>query len=138
MEDWKDALSALTGFVAEDATEEMASETVVSKKKRNGVVYSTNPSYEYADCSEVDEVETLAPSAQKLRVNMERAGRAGKTVTLVRGFIGTPNDISALCKQLKQKCGVGGSVKDGVIIVQGDHRAKVVDVLKATGYSQTK
>lgn len=69
---------------------------------------------------------------------MERAGRGGKTVTLVRGFIGSSDDLQALCKLLKQKCGVGGSAKDGEIIIQGDHRQKLVELLKREGYTQTK
>ena len=69
---------------------------------------------------------------------MERAGRGGKTVTLVRGFIGSTDDLQSLCKLLKQKCGVGGSAKDGEIIIQGDHRQRLVEILKKEGYSQTK
>lgn len=69
---------------------------------------------------------------------MERAGRGGKTVTLVRGFIGSADDLQSLCKLLKQKCGVGGSAKDGEIIIQGDHRQRLVEILKKEGYSQTK
>ena len=69
---------------------------------------------------------------------MERAGRGGKTVTLVKGFVGSDEDITSLCKLLKQKCGVGGSVKDGEIIIQGDHRQRLVEILKKEGYTQTK
>ena len=69
---------------------------------------------------------------------MERAGRGGKTVTLVRGFIGSSDDLQALCQLLKQKCGVGGSAKDGGIIIQGDHRQKLVELLNREGYTQTK
>ena len=69
---------------------------------------------------------------------MERAGRGGKTVTLVKGFVGAEEDIVALCKLLKQKCGVGGAVKDGEIIIQGDHRQRLVELLKKEGYTQTK
>ena len=69
---------------------------------------------------------------------MERAGRGGKTVTLVKGFVGSDKDINALCKLLKQKCGVGGSVKDGEIIIQGDHRQRLVEILKKEGFCQAK
>ena len=73
-----------------------------------------------------------------LRLSMERAGRGGKTVTVVRGFIGTEEDMNALCKLLKQKCGVGGTVKDGELIIQGDHRERLAEILKKEGYTQTK
>ena len=69
---------------------------------------------------------------------MERAGRGGKTVTLVRGFIGTDSDLKNLCKLLKQKCGVGGTTKEGEIVIQGDHRPKLLEILKKEGYTQTK
>jgi len=69
---------------------------------------------------------------------MERAGRGGKTVSLVKGFIGSDDDMIALCKLLKQKCGVGGSVKYGEIIIQGDHCQRLVEILKKEGYTQTK
>ena len=102
-----------------------------------GVVYSTNPDYGYSKDVE-DESATLPKNQQKLRLNMERAGRGGKTVTLVKGFVGSDDDINTLCKLLKQKCGVGGSVKDGEIIIQGDHRPRLVEILKKEGYTQTK
>ena len=112
-------------------------EARLQAKKRVGVVYSTNPGYEYSDDSQ-EEADTLPKNQQKLRLNMERAGRGGKTVTLVKGFVGSDEDINALCKLLKQKCGVGGSVKDGEIIIQGDHRQRLVEILKKEGYTQTK
>lgn len=134
MSDWKDALSALTGV---ERPEESAPKTEIEKKKRVGVVYSTNPDYEYED-EESSEAATLPKNQQKLRLSMERAGRGGKTVTLVRGFVGTDSDLNALCKLLKQKCGVGGSAKAGEIIIQGDHRQRLIEILKTEGYSQTK
>lgn len=109
----------------------------VDRKKRVGVVYSTNPDFDYSENIEQQQ-NTLPKNQQKLRLNMERAGRGGKTVTLVKGFIGSDEDIIALCKLLKQKCGVGGSVKDGEIIIQGDLRQRIVDILKKEGYTQTK
>lgn len=135
MEDWKNALAAL-GANTED-NKDHKERGNIERKKRVGVVYSTNPDFEYSDNS-LEEVETLPKNQQKLRLNMERAGRGGKTVTLVKGFVGSDEDINALCKLLKQKCGVGGSVKDGVIIIQGDHRQRLVEILKKENYTQTK
>lgn len=134
MADWKDALSALTGI---ERPEESAAKTEIERKKRVGVVYSTNPDYEYED-EQVEEAATLPKNQQNLRLSMERAGRGGKTVTLVRGFVGTDSDLNALCKLLKQKFGVGGSAKEGEIIIQGDHRQRLIEILKKEGYSQTK
>ncbi len=134
MADWKSALAALG---ATEETNDNKEKTDIDRKKRVGVVYSTNPDYEYSDDSQ-EEADTLPKNQQKLRLNMEKAGRGGKTVTLVKGFVGSDIDINALCKLLKQKCGVGGSVKDGEIIIQGDHRQKLVEILKKEGYTQTK
>jgi len=106
-------------------------------KHRLGMVYSTNPDFNYTD-DEAPSTPTLPPQQQKLRVSMERAGRGGKTVTLVRGFVGTDEDLSSLAKKLKQKCGVGGTAKDGEIVIQGDLRPRIVELLRAEGYSQTK
>jgi len=99
-----------------------------------GVVYSTNPDYEYQYEGAVEEQSTLPPSQQKLHVRIERSGRGGKTVTVVDNFIGIEEDLSALGKQLKTKCGVGGSVKDGQIIIQGDFRPRVLALLAELGY----
>lgn len=107
-----------------------------SKKNRIGVVYSTNPDYDYDHDNE--EVETLPNQQQKLRVMIDRKKRKGKEVTLVTGFIGKEEDMKALGKLLKSKCGVGGSAKDGEIIIQGNNKQKVIDLLKKEGYSQTK
>ena len=134
MADWKSALAALG---ATEEPNDNKEKTDIDRKKRVGVVYSTNPDYEYSDDSQ-EETDTLPKNQQKLRLNMERAGRGGKTVTLIKGFIGTEEDINSLCKLLKQKCGVGGSVKDGEIIIQGDHRQRLVEILKKEGYTQTK
>ena len=134
MADWKSALAALG---ATEEPNDNKEKTEIDRKKRIGVVYSTNPDYEYSDDSQ-EEAETLPKNQQKLRLNMERAGRGGKTVTLVKGFVGSEEDITALSKLLKQKCGVGGSVKDGEIIIQGDHRQRLVEILKKEGYTQTK
>ena len=134
MADWKSALAALGATEEPNYNKE---KTEIDRKKRIGVVYSTNPDYEYSDDSQ-EEADTLPKNQQKLRLNMERAGRGGKTVTLVKGFVGSEEDITALSKLLKQKCGVGGSVKDGEIIIQGDHRQRLVEILKKEGYTQTK
>ena len=134
MADWKSALAALG---ATEEPNDNKENTDIDRKKRVGIVYSTNPDYEYSDDSQ-EETNTLPKNQQKLRLNMERAGRGGKTVTLVKGFVGSDEDITSLCKLLKQKCGVGGFVKDGEIIIQGDHRQRLVDILKKEGYTQTK
>ena len=134
MADWKSALAALG---ATEEPNDNKEKTGIDRKKRIGVVYSTNPDYEYSDDSQ-EEADTLPKNQQKLRLNMERAGRGGKTVTLVKGFVGSNEDINSLCKLLKQKCGVGGSVKDDEIIIQGDHRQRLVEILKKEGYTQTK
>ncbi len=102
-------------------------------KQRLGVVYSTDPDFSYAK-DETAEAETLDPSRQKLVVTIDRRNRGGKQVTLVSGFVGTQEDLAALGKTLKVKCGVGGSAKDGEITVQGDFRDKVTALLKELGY----
>ena len=102
-------------------------------KKRLGVVYSTNPDFAY-DEGEDEEPATLEPAKQRLIVTIDRSGRAGKQVTLVKGFVGTQEDLAALGKTLKVKCGVGGTAKDGEITVQGDRRDKVTALLQGMGY----
>ena len=106
----------------------------MSKKKAIGVVYSTNPDYQYQYDDE-PEAETLAPAKQRLRVSLDRHHRGGKTVTLVTGFVGTDDDLQALGRSLKSRCGVGGAAKDGEIIIQGDHLDKVRQLLTADGYN---
>ena len=93
-------------------------------KERLGMVYSTNPDFEYTTSTE-EEVATLAPEKQNLRVWLDRKHRGGKTVTLVKDFVGSDADLQELGRMLKSKCGVGGSAKDGEIIIQGDHRDRV-------------
>ena len=106
-------------------------------KDRLNVVYSTNPDFKY-ELDDEEEQTTLQPSQQRLRVQLDRKNRGGKVVTLVTGFIGTEDDLKELGKVLKSKCGVGGSSKDGEIIVQGDFKQKVLELLKKEGYTQTK
>lgn len=103
-------------------------------KQRLGVVYSTNPNFSYAQEENV-EAETLPPSKQRLIVSIDRRCRAGKQVTLVSGFVGSEDDLKALGKTLKVKCGVGGTAKDGEITIQGDLRDKVTALLQSMGYN---
>jgi translation initiation factor 1 len=107
------------------------------KKRRQGVVYSTNPDFEYAHQQD-EEAETLPADKQCLRVLVDRKGRNGKAVTVVTGFVGSSDDLRNLAKMLKSKCGVGGSDKDGEILIQGEHRNKVIDLLKKEGYTDVK
>jgi translation initiation factor 1 len=102
-------------------------------KNREGVVYSTSSDFNYS-YQQDDEAATLPPQQQQLKVLLDKSGRAGKQVTLVTGFIGTANDLETLGKALKNKCGTGGSVKDGEIIIQGDFRDRVVQLLVKDGY----
>lgn len=105
----------------------------MSKKQAIGVVYSTNPDYQY-QYDETPEAETLSPERQRLRVSIDRHHRGGKTVTLVTGFVGTDADLQDLGRMLKAKCGVGGAAKDGEIIIQGEHLEKVRELLCEKGY----
>lgn len=102
-------------------------------KDRLNVVYSTNPDFDYEHDQEHED-ETLPPQQQTLRISIDRKKRKGKSVTLVEGFIGSNDDLKDLAKQLKTKCGVGGSAKDGEIIVQGEFKQKVAEILKKEGY----
>ncbi len=102
-------------------------------KSRLGMVYSTNPDFDY-NTSADDEQQTLDPSKQNLRVWLDRKQRGGKVATIVKGFVGSEDDLRDLARELKTKCGVGGAAKDGEIIVQGDHRDRVVEILTKSGY----
>lgn len=104
-------------------------------KQRLGVLYSTNPDYEY-QLDKEEEEETLPAPEQKLRVSISRKQRAGKEVTLVDGFVGSTKDLESLGKELKKRCGVGGSTKDGEILIQGDHRERVLQLLHQLGYTK--
>ena len=102
-------------------------------KARLGMVYSTNPDFNY-ETTETPGAETLPPARQELRVWLDRKQRAGKVVTLVKGFVGRDADLQELARLLKTKCGVGGAAKEGEIIIQGDHRDRVVEILTKSGY----
>jgi translation initiation factor 1 len=104
-------------------------------KERLNVVYSTNPDFQYDNGSE-EEAETLPNAKQALRISLDKRNRGGKKVTLLTGFIGTDDDLQSLGKLLKVKCGVGGSAKSGEIIIQGDFRTKVFEILQKEGYGK--
>ncbi len=106
-------------------------------KDRLGILYSTDPNYQY-EYDEVEEAETLAPERQTLRVSISRRHRAGKEVTVVTGFVGTIEDLQALGKTLRQRVGVGGSAKDGEILIQGDQRDRILTILHTLGYTAAK
>ena len=106
-------------------------------KKRLGVVYSTDPEYDF-NAGGKEQQETLEPSQQKLYVKLDRKNRKGKSVTLVEGFVGDESDLRELGKELKSKCGVGGSAKDGLILLQGDFRERVFSLLQEKGFNVKK
>ncbi len=104
-------------------------------KSRLNVVYSTNPDFKYEKESNLDDpLETLIPNKQHLRIQLDKRNRSGKAVTLITGFIGNDDDLKALGKLLKTKLGVGGSAKDGEILIQGDFRDKTMNLLTEIGY----
>lgn len=107
-----------------------------TKTGSGGIVYSTDPSFRLEEA--LDKQNTLPPAQQRLRVWLDSRQRAGKTVTLVTGFTGKEEDLELLGKELKTQCGSGGAVKEGEIIIQGDHRDKVVQWLVKKGYSDTR
>lgn len=101
-------------------------------KERLGVVFSTNPDYQYTT-SDDSEPTTLSPSQQNLRIWLDRL-KGGRVATVVRGFVGRQEALAELGKELKKSCGVGGTAKDGEIIIQGDHRDRVMELLTKAGY----
>ena len=109
----------------------------MSKKNRKGIVYSTDPDFEY-NYDQISEEATLLPHEQDLRIMLDRKSRGGKQVTLIKGFIGTNEDLKSLTKLLKSKCGVGGSCKNSEILIQGDLRDKIIHILLDLGYQVKK
>ena len=107
-----------------------------NKSKRKNVVYSTNPDYQF-DYDQEDQ-ETLPVNQQKLYVSIDRKMRKGKSVTLIEGFVGSADDLKELAKSIKTACGVGGTSKNGEIMIQGEFKDKVVDLLFKLGYNSVK
>jgi translation initiation factor 1 len=132
-------LSALCAFVVYFQSLYLPKSKIMSKNKKikGNIVYSTNQEYQY-DFDSDDTPETLQPSQQNLKVWLDRKQRKGKTVTLIEGFVGNDDDLKDLAKILKTKCGVGGTAKDGEIIIQGDRREKIMGILSAEGYKAKK
>lgn len=106
-------------------------------KSRLGVVFSTDSNFSF-QTEEENVSETLPKNRQRLRVSIEKSGRGGKTVTVVKGFVGATDDLKALGRLLKTRCGVGGTVKDGVAEIQGQYRERVIEILRSEGYTDTK
>lgn len=102
-------------------------------KKRLGVVFSTDPDFNY-NANENESVSSLDPSKQNLYVSLDKKQRKGKVVTLISGFVGTEEDLQELGKSIKKQCGTGGSVKEGLIIIQGDFKTRIGEILTKTGY----
>ena len=112
----------------------------MSKKRKtdnSGIVYSTDPDFQF-QTENTSLPDTLSPEAQLLKVQLESKHRAGKLVTLIKGFVGADSDLEFLGKQIKNFCGTGGSVKDGEIIIQGNQREKVMQYLQKSGYKKAK
>lgn len=106
-------------------------------KDRLNMVYSTNPDFKF-ETADDEEADTLDKEKQLLRISLDKRNRKGKAVTLITGFVGSVEDLEALGKMLKVKCGVGGSAKDGEIIIQGDFRNKVLELLQKEGYAKSR
>ncbi|GHE40240.1 translation initiation factor [Sphingobacterium griseoflavum] len=105
------------------------------KQRFEGIVYSTADDFDYVSASEDVEQETLPIAKQRLKVSLDKKARKGKVVTIVDGFIGREEDLNDLAKTLKQKCGVGGGAKDGIVIIQGDFKNKIAELLTSAGYA---
>lgn len=107
-------------------------------KDRLNVVFSTNPDFQYDKDDVEEQQETIDKAKQQLRIELDKRNRKGKSVTLITGFIGSDNDLKDLEKLLKVKCGVGGSSRDGEILLQGDFRKKVLELLQNEGYAKSR
>jgi translation initiation factor 1 len=110
----------------------MSKKKLSSLEDLGGFVFSTSDSFEFEN---EEQVATLAPNQQYLEAHFSNKGRGGKTVTVISGFVGEEQDLKALGKMLKTKCGVGGSVKDNEIVIQGNYRDKIMEILKKEGYN---
>ncbi len=108
------------------------------KNRQGGLVFSTDPEFNWNQEEETEAPVDIEPGKQNLRVSIDRKQRGGKEVTLVTGYIGSEESLQTLGKMLKTKCGTGGSVKDGIILVQGNMRDKIMDLLIREGYTKTK
>lgn len=104
------------------------------KQRFEGIVYSTSDDFDYTDSNEFEEADTLPNEKQKLKVGLDKKQRKGKVVTTVTGFIGSSSDLEDLARKLKQRCGVGGSAKDGEILIQGDFKEKIIQYLSSEKY----
>lgn len=104
------------------------------KQRFEGIVYSTDSDYSYSDADGFQEQDTLPKEKQRLKVGHDRKARKGKVVTLITGFVGKQEDLDVLAKLLKQKCGVGGTAKDGEILIQGEFKEKIISYLQGEGY----
>lgn len=102
-------------------------------KDRLGMVFSTNPDFQY-EKDEEQQAESLPKNKQTLSVELDKKGRKGKAATLITGFVGSDDELKELARNLKTKCGVGGSTRDGEILIQGDFRDKIIQMLQAEGY----
>lgn len=105
---------------------------------KKNIVYSTNPNFEFEDENENEDVETLPKEKQQLKVTIDRKQRKGKSVTLITGFVGKKEDLEEISKELKSKCGVGGSAKNNEILIQGEFKDKIISLLIKSGYTKTK
>ena len=109
---------------------------MTKKNKPGGVVYSTNADYKYT--AQPHQGATISPQQQDLKISLDKKNRGGKTVTIISGFVGKEDALEKLGRELKSKCGVGGTVKDGEIIIQGDHRDRILKILITAGYKAQK